>query len=282
MKKYILPLLLLSGSANALDIKYGQGDFEWKVGVANIMETSIVLDDTVISIGEQHKNFTDSRWYYFGNIDIHSSDTLNEITDVADYIVDLFPKSPESFGPFPSSFELSGVDLDVGIGYDLVQNTQGYLGIGVLTGISTPFMEMHNYIEAAEYISDMLEETSTDVKTYKLGIALQAAYSFTFDLSLYGSAMYAIQTGEMSNDIIDGTFDVDGTYSSIDVGFKYYLTDLSESTSNLYLKAGYTHKHWEIDEIKMSLYDLPMFEVNTLIDMEMDSDYFYAGIGYNF
>ncbi len=282
MKKYILPLVLLVGSANALDLRYGQGDFEWSAGIEGIYESSLTLDDTVVSISEQHQNFPDSNWYYFGNIDIHSSDKLDQVTDIADSIMDSLPFSPSSIAPFPSSFEVSGVDFDIGIGYDVVSDERGYLGIGIMTGLSTPFMEMHNYIDAIDFIGDILEETSTEVETYKFGVSVQGAYSLTPNFSIYGTGVYASQTGEMSNDLIDSSFDVSGTYSSFDVGMKYYPSEVIVDESNFYIKAGYAYKHWNIDDIEANFAGIAMPDIMSLVTTEMTSDYIYVGIGFSF
>jgi len=282
MKRYILPLAVLVSGANALDLRYGQGDFEWSANFAGVMDSTITLDDKVVSISEQHQNFANSSWYYFGNIDIHSSDTLDQVTDIADGIVDLLPFAPDSIVPFPSSFEVSGVDFDIGIGYDIIQDERGYLGVGVMTGISTPFMEMHNYIDAIDFIDTILEETSTDVKTYKFGISLQGAYSITPNLSMYGTTIYATQTGEMSNDLIDGDFDVSGTYSSFDIGLKYYPSEVMPDQANFYIKGGYAYKHWDIDDIEMSIGGVILPDMMSLITTEMTSDFVYVGVGFSF
>ena len=282
MRRYILPLALLVSSANALDLRYGQGDFEWSGGIDGIYSSSLTLDDKVMSISEQHQNFPNSDWYYFGNIDIHSSDTLDQMTDIGDGLLDSLPFSPGAIAPFPSSFEVSGVDFDIGIGYDIIKDERGYLGIGVMTGISTPFMEMHNYIDAMEFIGDILEETSTDVETYKFGISMQGAYSVTPNLSIYATGIYATQTGDMTNDIISGTFDVSGTYSSVDIGVKYYPSEVIEGESNFYIKGGYAYKHWDIDEIEGGIGGIVSPNIMEIASMEMKSDYIYVGIGFSF
>jgi hypothetical protein len=282
IKKYILPLALLVSSANALDLRYGQGDFEWNVGAGDFGEKSVTLDDSIISISEHHANFTDSPWYYFGNIDIHSSDTLNQITDIADGVVDKLPFSPSDIGPFPSSFEVSGIDLDIGIGYDIARDENGYFGIGFVTGISTPFMEMHNYLEAYDYLSTLLEETSTDVETYKYGISLQGAYNITPEFSVYGTGIYAGQTGTLANDLIASDFDVTGTYSSLDLGVKFYPNGLMENETNFYINAGYAYKHWEIDDMDVNIGGILSVNLSSVVNTDMTSDYVYIGIGFSF
>ena len=282
IRKYILPLALLVSSANALDLRYGQGDFEWSVGADDLSEQSVTLDDTVISISEHHTNFTDSPWYYFGNIDIHSSDKLDRITDLADNAMANLPFSPADIAPFPSSFEVSGVDFDIGVGYDIARDENGYLGIGVMTGISTPFMEMHNYIEAYDYLSTLLEETSTDVETYKFGISIQGAYNITPEFSVYGTGIYAGQTGTLQNDLISSEFDVTGTYSALDIGVRFYPSGVVENDTNFYINAGYAYKHWEIDDMDVNIGGILSVNLSSVVNTDMTSDYIYVGIGFSF
>ena len=285
MKRYILPLILLAGSANALDLKYGKGDFEWSAGFAGIAEQSVTLDDNIISISEQHLNIGDSPWYIFGNIDIHNSDQLDKITDVADSIRESMPILPidiiGDIAPFPSSFKISGVDLDIGVGYDIVHNQDGYFGIGVVTGLSTPFMEMNNYLQSYNQLSELLRDTSTDVTTYKLGVSLQAAFTIADSVSIYGTGIYAMQNGDMTNKIVKGTFDVSGTYTSLDLGIRYDFESTADN-GNFYIKAGYAYKHWAIDDISGGVAGLVLPIMPSLSDMDMTVDYGYIGIGYNF
>lgn len=281
MKKYILPLALLVSSANALDIRYGKGDFEWSASFAGFAEQSVTLDDQIISVTEHHANFGGSSWYFFGNVDIHSSDRLDQMTDLMDDAVTILP-IPYGMGPFPSSFEVSGVDLDIGIGYDLVNNENGYFGIGLMTGISTPFMEMHNYLESYDFIKTSLEDTSTDVETYKYGVAVQAAYNFTENFSVYGTGTYAGQTGTLENEIIASAFDVTGTYSAFDIGLKFYPMGTMGSSSNFYINAGYAYKHWEIDDMDIDLGGLFTVNLASVVQTDMTSDYAYVGLGFSF
>jgi len=282
IKKYILPLALLVNSANALDLRYGQGDFEWNIGSDLLGEHSVTLDDKIISISEEHANFIDSPWYYFGNIDMHNSDTLDKVTDVADKIVGSLPFNPSDIAPFPSSFKVTGLDFDIGVGYDVAKDENGYLGIGLMTGISTPFMEMHNYLEAYEYLNTLLEETSTDVQTYKLGLTLQGSYNITNEFSIYGTGIYAMQTGTLDNDLISSSIDIDGTYSSFDVGVKFYPSGVVDNETNFYVNIGYAYKHWEIDDMNVNIGNILATNLSSVVNTDMSSDNLYIGIGMTF
>ncbi|MEA1952927.1 MAG: hypothetical protein U9O24_00855 [Campylobacterota bacterium] len=283
MKKYIVLLLVGLGSANALDIRFGQGDFKWSSGISDNIKGSLTIEETVIAIHEQHKNITNTSWYYFGNLDIYSSKQLNKITNIADSIMDFFPLAPDDFiTPFPSSFKLKGLDLDLGIGYDVIKNHKGYLGVGLMTGISTPFMEMNNYVDSLDAINTLLENTSTEVATYKFGLTAQAEYYINPVLSVYGTAIYATQTGEMSNELFNSSFDISGTYSSLNLGAKYSLKEILKNKNNFYINAGYSYKNWDIDDLKINFYGVDMPDIMTIISTEMSSNYFYLGAGYDF
>jgi len=281
MKRYILPLVFMASSGNALELRYGQGDFEWKASVLGF-ESSVTIDDRVFSINEQHQNIGDGAWYYFGNIDIHNSKEFNTITNIADEISDALPISPDSIAPFPTSYQVSGLDIDIGVGYDLYHDDKSFFGIGIMTGISTPYMEMHNIIDSAESINSLLDDTSTDVETYKLGVTLQSELNIAEALSIYGTAIFAYQTGSMSNEIIQSSFDVTGSYTSFDVGIKYYMTNTSGEESNFYAKLGYTYKNWTIDDISGKIGSLLVPNLLSLVETEMSVDYIYVAIGYNF
>lgn len=281
MKRFVLPLVLMVSSSQALDLRYGQGDFEWSASALGY-DSSIIVDDKIFSINEQHKNIGDGPWYYFGNIDIHSSKQLDAMTDIADNISNLLPIAPDDVAPFPTTYELSGLDMDIGVGYDLYQDDRSFFGIGVMTGFSTPFMEMKNYLESAEALNDLLNDTSTDVETYKLGISLQAAYNLAEIFSIYGTAIFAYQTGTLDNELIQSSLDVTGTYTAFDIGVKYYLTNLSGEESNFYAKLGYAYKDWTIDDISGSLGGFDVPNLLSVVETEMTVDYIYLGIGYNF
>lgn len=285
MKKYILMAIVTISSAEALEVRYGAGDFDWSGSAFGLIDSTVTLDDKIISISESHANFSDSQWYIFGNIDIHSSDRLDQITDVADGIKDYLPSYLDDLvgiDPFPSSFELSGIDLDIGIGYDVVHNEDGYFGIGVVTGISTPFMEMNNYIDSYKSYAELLDDTSTDVKTYKLGVSLQAGIKFNPSFMLYTTGIYAMQVGEISNEAIDSSFDVTGTYTSLDIGLEYAVESSSIDSGNLYFRVGYSYKHWDIDDIESQVAGILLPDFASVLHMEMEVSYPYVAIGYRF
>jgi len=282
IRRYILPIIILASSSQAIDIRYGQGNFEWGSDITNITNSSLILDDRIFGINEHHQNLNDSTWYYFGNLNIHDSRQLDTTGDISSSILSLIPDSPDSIAPFSSSFVASSVDLDIGIGYDIYQDDRSYFGFGLMTGFSTPSMQNRNSIDSGNYIDTLFIETNTDMETYKFGVTMQGAYNLAEIFSLYSSIMLAMQTGSMSNDIINNDLDVMGTYSSFDIGVKYFLTDLSGQESDFYAKLGYAYKYWNLDDIESSANGAYTTDITSLATTEITSDYLYLGIGYNF
>jgi len=301
MKKYVLALTMGSlfiSNLNALDVRVGKGDFEWKVGMSSLFDTSVKLDIDVISINEQHLSFGQSDFYIFGNLDIYSSDTVDKATDIIDNVMlsDL-PNTPinnilginntspndvlGNFVPVPSSYEISGIDFNIGVGYDIVKSDEGYIGMGLMAGVSTPFLEMENPIDAMIFTYNFLKETSTDVMTYKAGLSLQAGYNFGENVSFYSTFIYAYQTGDIENSIVNSSMDVDGNYQAIDVGLKFNPSSDS-SWSNLYATVGYTSKSWDVDTIEATVVGIDTPNIASVFKNDLSTDYAYFGIGYRF
>lgn len=282
IRRYILPIIILGSASQAVDFRYGQGNFEWSSTIVNYADSYIPLDDRVYSINEQHQNLTNSTWYYFGNMDIHSSRQLDTMTDISSDLLNIIPNTPDNVAPFPSSFTASGVDLDIGIGYDVYQDERSYFGLGLMTGFSTPMMETTNYADSSDHTSNLPYQANTEIETYKLGVTMQGAYNLAEIFSLYSSVVLAMQSGTMNSDIINSDLDIMGTYSSFDIGAKYFLTDFSGQDSDFYAKVGYTYKYWNLDDIGPFADGAYTDDITSLATTEITSDYLYLGIGYSF
>ncbi len=334
-----------------LDLRYGKGSMDVRVGMKNFMSAKASLDVDVVSLHEEHYNIANSNFYVFGNVDIYNSKTLNGYTDIIDEfmnmpimplpsvpyippIIPIVPIDPDNpsipenpgdwipvipipmpssttntqspitipefpidipdtpndmlgkFVPVPSSYEMNGFDMDIGVGYDILKGDNFYLGAGISTGMSTPFLKMENYVEAMEFLKTVLDTTETDITTYKIGISFQGGYSFEY-FSLYANGIYAYQTGDMTNSLIHGSLSADGTYSSFDIGAIFQpakmFDDYADTKwSNLYVNMGYTHKEWEIDRVNASLFGISAPDAATSFEASFKTDYTYLGVGYKF
>jgi hypothetical protein len=301
MKKYVLALTMGSlfvSNLNALDVRVGKGDFDWKVGMSSLFDTSVNLDIDVISFNEQHLNFEESNFYIFGNMDIYSSDRVDQATDIIDNVMmQKLPNTPidnilgisaetpndvlGNFVPVPSSYEISGIDFNIGLGYDVLKSENGYFGMGVMTGVSTPFLEMENPIDAMIFTYEFLKKTDTELMTYKAGLSFQAGYDLGENLSLYSTFIYAYQTGDIENSIINSSMDLDGNYQAFDIGIK--LRPSSDSSwSNLYATLGYTSKDWDVDTMEATVVGMDTPNIASIFKNDLSTDYTYFGIGYRF
>jgi len=295
MKKF-LPIIALSAtlasSLSALEIRYGSGEFEMSGGIQNFNDVSVKCDIDVFGVHEQHYLIND-KVYLFGNLEIYSSDKVETFANYADGLMNSsLPSLPinlpfdfstpnafvGNFIPVPSSYEVEGVDFDIGVGVDVVQEDNYYLGIGVVTGVSTPLMKMENYFQALNFFTDILDYTETEMITYKAGLSLQAGFSPNDAIDIYTTGIYAYQTGEITNSIVDSDMDADGSYTSFEVGLRY----TPSSMPNFYLSAGYKYKDWEVDSMKANIMGFETPDLMDTFDIELSSNYSYISVGYKF
>ena len=85
MKLKLLTIIALAGSLNAVELRLGNGSFDWNMGITKFMDVSCDLDINTISISEPHGNlsFENSKIYYFFNADIYSSDFVDQMNTKA-------------------------------------------------------------------------------------------------------------------------------------------------------------------------------------------------------
>ena len=280
--------LLCNAPLYALDISYGKGQFDMKAGISPLFASDISLDINTWRIQEQHKNLSSNRkLYYHFKFDYFNSDTVNRITDFASSpattalpflgssINDLTDQFTQL--PVPADYRVSGINFDIGLGYDLIKEPHRTIGVAVNTGLSTPFMRIRNLRNTANLLLDVLDTFDTKVKTYKLGGSLYADYSFNERLKLSASGSVNYQTGEMDNEIVGSGIRIDGRYSTFDISLKYS----PESLKNAYLALGYNRNQWNYDSSTVNT-PVANVQVPRVMDIDFDSDNVYVGVGYTF
>ena len=288
MKLKILIALALTTQVNALELRIGNGSFDWDMRIAKFMESSFNLDIKTISLSEPHAEISDTPYFYAFNVDIYSSDFADKVTTLMSYPVTYnFPvlgsinDAIDRYTPIPvpSTYKMRGFDLNFGLGYDFVNNEKGFLGIGVNTGLSMPVMEMKNLREAMRFTYRVLNATKTHIKTYKLGPTLTGAYTITPNLTLYGTAGFGLQTGTIRNDWIRSTMDVDGSYNLIDFGIRYMP---SSTYPGLHINLGYSKKNWSMDDAKADMFNVFGVESYGQMENSFSTSSAYFGLGYSF
>lgn len=288
MKLKLFTVIAIASSLNALELRLGNGTFEWDMSIAKFMNTSFDLDINTISLSEPHGAIAGTKLFYSLNADIYSSDFADQITTLMSYPVTydfLFVGSINDAIdqytpiPVPSSYKVRGFDLNLGVGYDFYKDEKGFAGVGVNTGLSMPVMEMKDLKKTAEFTYKVLEATKTHIKTYKLGPTLTGRYKMMPNLSAYGTFGFGYQIGTIENDWIRSSMDINGGYSVIDLGFTY--RPLSQYPK-LHISLGYSKKSWSMDEVKADMFDI--FEVKSygMLKNSFSSSSAYLGVGYTF
>jgi len=278
---------LLGTSAHALDLSYGKGSFDSKMSINPFISSNVSLDIDTLSLKEQHKNIRGSKYYYHFKLDYFDSDTINKITDIAKTpLTTPFPPTGSSIDdyiaahtnmPVPTDYRVHGVDFDIGLGYDLINEDKTSAGLSVNAGISTPFMKMRNIKDSIKSFLGVLDTFDTKIKTYKIGVSGHLQHEINSQLSIAGNATLNYQTGEMDNDLVGSGIDVDGSYTRLDINLKYQ----PEKFKNLYLTGGYTYNKWGYDSMKVKV-PLGRFKVPKNMDIDFESNNIYLGVGYNF
>jgi hypothetical protein len=279
--------------AHALELRYGSGDFNMGMDVPLVsMDTRLSVD--TLTVAEPHKNLGNSRLYYQFRADYFDSDTVNKLTDftslplrtklpvvnssITDLVADNTPL------PVPADYRIHGLNVDVGMGYDVVKTPKGHVGVGVNTGISTPFMEVRNFkLSTANFIMDTLDTFDTDITTYKAGVGVQGSYQATPWLEVAGGASLNHQTGEMDNGIIGSGIDIDGTYRTLEVSAKIRPAILlhQPKLKNAFISIGHTQSRWDYDSAEITT-PVGAFKVPGVMDADFEHSSTFVGVGYDF
>lgn len=291
IKKLSVPaavlLLLATTPTYALDLSYGNGEFGMSSAINPLFKADVTLDINTWSLAEQHKNLGTTNLYYHFNLDYFDSDTVNTFTDFASAPLGIpLPVTGSGIDalasqfttlPVPADYRMHGVDINVGLGYDLIKQEDKTLGLSVTTGLSTPFMKIRNMRNTANLIIDVLDTFDTHIKTYKFGGGLYAdvGLSDTLKLSANGSINY--QTGKMDNDIVGSGIDISGTYTHLGLSLKY----MPKQLKHFYIVAGYDYNKWNYDSATVST-PVSTVQIPRVMDIDFDSTNTYLGAGYEF
>ena len=308
MKKIILPICTLLTLSNAVDIRYGKGSFDMNFAIKGIFNVDKSVDIDTLTIENPHNNIFDSNFYYFYDIDIYSSDYVDTMADMIKIPLDNLPlpvtppvddmiDTAESLNskfkkvtfvkdmvPTPFEVKIKGFDMNIGAGYDIYHDKEGYIGVGVGTGISAPYIYSNNQgMPGFGMMYAMMKSSDTSMMSWKTSLTLQAAYRVWDGFSVGGTALYGYHFGEMDNGWIDSDIDIEGTDTMLNIAFMYDFGSLAEWGKGLTVSAGYTRKSWNMDNADVKLLG-GIFEhdFNSNVDANFDSDNLYLGIGYRF
>lgn len=294
-RNLLLGSCLLAGatSANALELRYGHGDFEMGAAAKPFVNMDVTLDVDTWTLAEPHQNINNSPLYYQFRADYFDSDTVNKATDLASLpltstlpvigssVTDLIADNTTL--PVPADYRIHGLNVDAGVGYDVLKNDKGHLGVGVNTGVSTPFMKVRNMLPAANLAVEMLDTFDTEVTTYKAGVSVQGSYQLTPWLEVSGNASLNHQTGEMDNGLVGSGVDMDGSYRNVEVAAKIRPAPLlrQPALKHAFVTLGHSQGNWEYDTADVST-PVGTMQIPGMFDADFEHSSTYVGIGYDF
>ncbi len=307
MRKIGLSLIALSALLTAGEFQYGSGTFNLNGGfMPKGVSGTISTDIDTFSLVERHSNILGTNAFYSYDVMWMDSKTLKQTQQNYNNLIgqanNLIPAS--STWEIPTmDYRVKGLDANVRVGYDVLhENEDNFLGLGVLVGLSIPWIDsssnsssssdMTNFSlesqDSSLSLNDLFKKTKTSIMTYKIGTSINFQKSLNKNLSIYGIGSIAYQTGYIKNDYIDSKFSVNGMYRELNAGL--YFTPFTETykwgwltlSPRLYATVGYKYSKWDVDNVVMDIYNNSIKLDPMVMKFGMDSSVGYAGIGYSF
>lgn len=274
---------LLATSLYAGEFQIGTGSMELKGGFIGLDKT---INDSVMSYSliEQHKNMFSSSWFYKYNFTWYDS---NDIVNSQQTVNGGLPNSN-----IPSiDYRPQGLDLNVVLGKDLSHTDENnYFGAGIMLGVSLPWIDSkkdsNNNDSTSDNAMDAMEKSKTEMMTYKIGPSITARKSLNKYFTIYGSATYAYQTGNLKNSYAKVDTNVDGIFQEYDAGIRFqpvssdYDMGWITLSPRLYATMGYRYTSWEVNDVAIDVTG-----TNTTFnksDLTLTSSVAYFGLGYSF
>ena len=279
MKKIFILSVVTVIALNAAEFEYGRGTFTLEGGFVGL-NGKISTDVNTYSTLERHKNILSSKWYYRynftwidSNYATQAQNTVNTLTSTVN---------------LPSiDYKLQGLDANAVLGRDIINKDDGdtYLGLGLLVGISVPYIKSDNSSSTSP-TTTILKNSKTKFTTYKVGLNISASKQITHKLSMYLYGSYAYQNANLKNSSINLDTSSNGIFEEIDVGFRY--TPLSfkkkiwflELNPKLYFTAGYRYSYWQVKDVSINVSGVGASWGDSNLDMK--NSIAYIGIGYSF
>ena len=269
---------------------------------------SIGTDVETFSFADPHSNIADTNIFYSYDVTWYDSQTLKQGQHTYNNMVtraNNFLPTNDTWKIPSMEHRVKGLDANIRVGYDVLHEDQdNFLGLGLLVGLSIPWIDSSTDDDAAPSFTfirensdnlltaaDYFKKSKTSLMTYKIGPSVNFKKSFNRYVSIYGIGSLAYQTGEIENDYINSKFSVDGTFQEYNIGL--YFTPFTEEynlgwlrlSPRLYGTLGYKYSKWDVDEmlINISGAELSSDILNPLgMKFGMDSSVTYVGIGFTF
>ncbi|HHD75985.1 MAG TPA: hypothetical protein ENK95_04055 [Campylobacterales bacterium] len=310
MKKMLLTLLILNITLTASEFQYGKGRFDLAGGFLGL-EQSIGTDISTFTLANPHANLPLSHLFYSYDVTWMDSQQLQQAqqsyNNLASTTNNFFAINTNEYLKVPAmEHRVKGLDANLRFGYDILhQDEDNFLGLGVLVGLSIPWIDSSKDNDASPSFgfirdnsgnllqtADYFKQSKTSIMTYKIGPSINFKKTLISDkLSLYGIGSFAYQTGSIENDAIDSKLSVNGTFQEYNLGL--YYTPFTEKyqwgwltlSPRIYTTLGYKYSKWDVDNaiIDISGAKLSSDILDPLgMKFSMESAIGYLGVGYSF
>ena len=288
MLMMLLPVL----PANAIEVSLGRGDFTTTASLEGVMRADFDLDITELSLSQPATRLGRLPLYWSARLDLFDSGFVNQVTDFAStpprgdipFLGGSADDLAADYIPVPADYRIHGIDFNIDLGWPLLDTTQGFIAIGANSGITLPYMKTRNVERDANVFLDLLEATSTEIRTYKLGPSLMARWAPTPALTLDAHWLLNRQWGMLDNDLLGSGIDIEGSYHRLDIGLRLQPKQWPRGLGWLrhgYLTAGFSQTRWDHDRTTVSIQQAAASAPSKL-DMRFSSTVFSLGIGVTF
>ncbi len=285
--------LVVGNSVQASEIELGSGTMQLEGGILGL-EGENKSRVTTYRMKENHSNILSTDWFYNYHVAYYTAEPIDVLGTTVDA---LGGGSLEVSG---TEYDVKGFDGQITLGYNVYsEGEHDYVGLGVSLGIAAPYLENSGEDSSGSESSDSsttVDEgvtagvdflySTTEFFGYKVGPKLMASKSLGKYASVYGEISYAWQTLNVNNSVLATDVNVEGTYVSYDVGFRYqpikYKYDIGFMTlePSLYMTFGANYSELILEDLALDFsgYNY-VFEDSRL---KMSSTTFYMGLGYAF
>jgi len=286
MKKKAGVLLILTSFVFGGEFDFGRGQFSLKGGFLglNKEKTTSVIS---YSISQQHKNIFSTDFFYKYNISWYQSSEIKN----AQQTVSVYSNNILTALTTPvTDYKYEGLDANLILGRDVYKNDNFIASIGVLGGISIPWIESKkdsgNDDTTSSYILNSMKKSKTKILTYKLGMSLLSKINLNKYFKCFISGSYAYQTGYIKNDYANVDERINGSFSEIEANLRYIPFSFKKRiwfitfSPKFYITAGYKFSKWIINDLAIDISGNNLKFSKS--DLEMGTSIGYVGFGYDF
>ncbi len=307
MRKAVLSLIAFSALLTAGEFQYGSGTFNLNGGFTQEgLSGTISSDIDTYSLVERHSNVAGSKVFYSYDFMWMDSKTLKQTQQDYNGLVGQGNSLIPTASPFnipTMDYRVKGLDANIKVGYDVLhKNQDNFLGLGLLVGISIPWIDssdssnssnnnknftLENESSSSNLLG-LLQKSKTSMMTYKIGPTINLQKSLNKKVSIYGIGSIAYQTGYIKNDYMDSKFSVNGMFEELNAGL--YFTPFTETykwgwltlSPRIYATLGYKYSKWDVDDVTIDVYKNSVKMNPLVMKFGMDSSVGYFGVGYSF